>query len=181
MLCSPSVSTDVTDVSEKDVSELPTKEDDEEQQEEGKGYVVNDEENDGKDPSPPDAEEIPESLRSFKEKIAVFGVWTKAITGPLASHVGRLSQLVIPAPMAVVDLLYLVTWITGQSLEATLTINSIKDVFGEITWDSVRTQCMPLLFEAMANYDPCIVLKVLQADSLDSLRSFFLDKGLEEA
>ena len=77
--------------------------------------------------------ELPESLRAYKEAVALLKVWTSAFAeGPLKSALLHLQGYLLPGSANMKGILLLVARMCG--LDESLA----NDVFGEKAWESIR-------------------------------------------
>jgi hypothetical protein len=114
----------------------------------------------GEDPPEPP----PESIKAWKEAVAVADIWSSAVTTPSCiTFIEMLQQHVLPAPQVCTNLLYVTSILVGMNPD------QLKE-FGELSWDSIRNKSLPVICEKIKNYNPSLQRKMLRESTVVDLK-----------
>lgn len=117
----------------------------------------------------PPPEPAPETLKPFREAEEVLAVWTNLLAaGYVAAPLAAMKGHVLPAPQAVANLFFAVASLTNTQV-------SLRDVCGDITWESVRL-ALPQIISSIAAFKPTAAYAATKDTSIAAVKAF-IDAG----
>lgn len=124
----------------------------------------------------PPPEPAPETLKIHKETASVLAIWSSTIASDaFATPFNGMTGHSLPAPPAVSTLLYTLGIFVG--LDST----SFKDACGDISWNKIKTACIPFFLYKVKEYDPAGTINVKKDCSLASIKTICETSNLFDA
>ena len=119
------------------------------------------------DPSiDPPPEPAPETLKIHKETASVLAIWSSTIASDeFATPFKGMTGHSLPAPPAVSTLLYTLGVFVGLDSIA------LKDACGDISWNKIKTECIPFFLDKVKEYNPAGTINVKRDCSLASIKT----------
>lgn len=108
---------------------------------------------------------MPETTKALKIAYPVAQAIHAKVSTELAEAINGLAGHVLPATPAVTNLMYATAALAGIGANA-------KDAYGEITWECIRTGCMPTLLEACGAKIDAWVAGQGDRAALDEVKAF---------
>ena len=115
-------------------------------------------------------------MKIYKETSCVLAIWSSIIASDaFAAPFKRMTGHSLPVPPAALTLLYTLGVFVG------LDSASFKDACGHVSWNKIKSSCIPLFLDKVKEYDPARTTNVNKDSSLASIKTMCETSNLFDA